>query len=155
MDDNTLLILGAFVGVNFLAASSGGIFKPGEWYRGLTKPAWTPPNWAFPVVWTTLFLLNAIAGWLVWQAAPANGALLFGVYGVSLVINALWSALFFGAKRMDLALVDVSALWVSLVAQIALFASISPLAALMGVPYLAWVSTAAFLNRRMVALNPA
>ena len=58
--------------VMLAAASSGAIFRPGEWYANLSKPPWTPPNWAFPVTWSVLFVLNAVAGWLVWMAAGAD-----------------------------------------------------------------------------------
>lgn len=152
-DGISTLTLGGFVAVNLLAAASGGVFKPGEWYRALTKPSWTPPNWAFPVVWSLLYFTNAVAGWLVWEAAPANQAMIFLVYGVSLLVNAGWSAFFFGAKRMDLAMIDVSVLWLSILAQIILFWTVMPIAALMTLPYLAWVSTASFLNLRMIQLN--
>ena len=153
-DTPSLLALFAFLAANLAAASSGAIFKPGDWYETLQKPSWVPPNWAFPVVWTALFAMNAVAGWLVWEAAGSGAGLAMAVYGTSLVINALWSAFFFGMKRMDLALGDVAVLWLSLVAQIAVFAPISPLAALLVLPYLAWVSTAALLNLRMIQLNP-
>ncbi|MEO1407183.1 MAG: TspO/MBR family protein, partial [Pseudomonadota bacterium] len=136
---------------------SGGLFKPGQWYESLNKPSWIPPNWAFPTVWSVLFLLNAVAGALAWEAtgvgADSRDLAPFVVYGVSLGLNFLWSALFFGLKRMNLALGEVALLWLSLVAQIAVFAPLSPIAALLGVPYLAWVTIAAFLNLRMIQLN--
>ena len=150
----SLLSLGAFVLVNFLAAASGGVFAPGAWYQSLNRPSWTPPNWAFPVVWMALFFMNAVAGWLVWETAPSNRSALMALYGVSLIINAAWSALFFGAKRMDFALIDVTALWLSLVLQVALFTSAAPLAGALGVPYLVWVTIAATLNWQMLRLNP-
>lgn len=150
-----LLALGLFCLVNFAAASSGAVFKPGTWYESLARPPWTPPNWAFPLVWSVLFLLNAISGWLVWQAAGAAAALPLSVYAVSLAINAAWSALFFGLKRMDWGLADVVALWLSIVAVMVLFAPVSPLATLLQVPYLVWVTIAAALNLRMLQLNPA
>lgn len=149
----SLLSLAAFVVVNLAAASSGGIFKPGAWYQGLAKPPWTPPNWAFPVAWSILFTLNAVSGWLVWQAAGSAAALPLAAYGVSLVINGFWSALFFGLKRMDWALVDVGLLWASIVCVIALFAPVSLLAAALQLPYLAWVTLAGILNLRMLQLN--
>ena len=139
----------------FLTACSGAIFSPGPWYEELEKPSWNPPNWAFPVVWTILFIMLAVSGWLVWREAgwPA-AALPLAVYGVQLVLNFLWSALFFGARRMDLAFVDVLLLWVSIAVMIALFYPISPLAALLLVPYLIWVTIAAALNRAVWRLNP-
>lgn len=154
MDLSSWASLAAFVVVNFVAASSGAIFKPGAWYASLRKPVWTPPNWAFPVVWSSLFLLNAAAGWLVWEAAGSGAWPALAIYGVSLGLNAAWSALFFGARRMRWALVEVMFLWGSLATVIGAFAPISPTAAWLVAPYLAWVTVAAFLNLRMVQLNP-
>lgn len=145
---------GAFAAINFAAASSGGIFKPGAWYEGLSKPAWTPPNWAFPLVWSVLFLMNALAGALAWEAAAGGGlSLPFIVYGVSLAVNAAWSFLFFGMKRMDLALVDVVLLWLTVFATMALFAPINPISSLLIAPYLVWVTIAGVLTLRMLQLN--
>lgn len=147
-------VLAAFIGCNFLAASSGAVFRPGRWYLSLRKPAWTPPNWAFPVVWTALFLANALSGALVWVAAgPGERATLMIVYGVSLGLNALWSALFFGMRRMDLALAEVVLLWLSIALTAAVFAPISPAAALLQLPYLLWVTIASALNLRLLQLN--
>lgn len=144
-----------FVAACIAVASSGAIFKPGDWYEGLAKPWWRPPNWAFPIVWSVLYLMIAVSGWLVWRKAGfAAAALPLAVYGVQLALNASWSFFFFGLKRMDLALVDVSLLWLSIVALIALFQPIDTTAALLLAPYLLWVSIASFLNWTMLRLNP-
>lgn len=153
MDSDDWIALGAFVALNFAAASSGGAFRPGAWYASLAKPKWTPPNWAFPLVWLTIFALNTFAGWLVWSAMGAASLPALAVYVASLAINAAWSWLFFGRRRMDLALIDVTALWLSIVIVIAMFAPISQLAALLLAPYLLWVTVAGFLNLRMIQLN--
>lgn len=155
MSTEMWIAVAVFVGLNFVAASSGGLFTPGPWYAGLAKPSWTPPNWAFPVVWGLLFALNAWAGWMIWEAVGASRPDVLALYIGSLVLNAAWSWLFFGLKRMDLALIDVVLLWLSLVAVIAVFWSIRPSAALPVLPYLLWVTIAAALNRRMIQLNPA
>lgn len=148
------IVLAAFVGCNVLAASSGAIFRPGRWYLSLRKPGWTPPNWAFPVVWTTLFLANALSGALVWTAAdPGQRFAPMLVYGVSLGLNALWSALFFGLRRMSWALGEVLLLWLSIALTAAAFAPISLAAAALQLPYLLWVSVASVLNWRMMQLN--
>lgn len=154
MSTQMWIAVAVFAGLNFAAASSGGLFKPGSWYAGLAKPAWTPPNWAFPVVWGLLFALNAWAGWMIWEAIGMSRPDVLALYVVSLALNAAWSWLFFGRKRMDLALIDVALLWLSLVAVITVFWSIRPAAALPVVPYLVWVTIAATLNREMVRLNP-
>ncbi|MEM6413961.1 MAG: TspO/MBR family protein [Pseudomonadota bacterium] len=150
----TWTIIGIFSAANFAAASSGGIFKPGDWYETLKKPSWVPPNWAFPVVWSVLFLMNAYAGALAWtEAGTQRPSLPFIVYGVSLLLNFAWSAIFFGMRRMDYAFAELCIFWLSLLAQIVLFASISPLASLLGVPYIVWVTIAGALNIKMLHLN--
>ena len=148
-----LASFGVFLALNFAAASSGAIFRPGDWYAALAKPPWTPPNWAFPVVWSILFLMNAVSGWLVWQAAgtAASGAL--GLYVLSLVLNASWSAVFFGLHRMVLGFVNVSLIWVSIVAVALAFWPISPVAAALQLPYLVWVTIAAALNLTVARMN--
>lgn len=145
----------AFFAVTFVAAMSGGYFRPGQWYRNLTKPSWNPPDFLFPIAWTVLYAMMAFAAWIVWQETGWPAALVpIGLWLVQLVFNALWSALFFGMKRMDYALVDVALLWLSIAATIAAFWPISTLAAWLMVPYLAWVSFAAFLNFTILRLNP-
>jgi benzodiazapine receptor len=145
----------AFLAMTFVAAMSGGYFRPGQWYEDLRKPSWNPPNVLFPIAWTLLYAMMAVAAWIVWQKTgwPA-GALAIGLWVVQLALNALWSALFFGLRRMDLALVDVVLLWVAIAATITAFWSVDPLAAWLMVPYLAWVSFAAFLNLTILRLNP-
>lgn len=136
----------------FAAAATGGFFKPGEWYDTLNKPVWTPPSWAFPVVWSILYCMIAYAGWLVWNL---DAMLSFVIWLSQLVINGLWSYLFFGAKNMKAGMVDVVLLWALNAAFIIVTYPISPLAAYLFMPYLLWVSIAAFLNLRMIQLNPS
>lgn len=150
----SLIALALFVLVNLAAASSGAFFRPGAWYAALAKPPWTPPNWAFPVVWSLLFVLNAVAGWLVWLAGGMEAAGALAIYGVSLVINASWSGVFFGLRRMGLGLMVVAALWLSIAAVMAAFAPFSLVAAAMLGPYLVWVTIASALNLRVWQLNP-
>ncbi len=145
-----LIIFFALVAV---AACSGAFFKPGPWYDRLDKPSWNPPDWVFPVVWTILYIFIAFAGWLVWSEVGVGTVII--VWGIQLVLNAIWSFLFFGMKRMDLAFVEVTALWTSIVVFILLAWPISTVAALLFVPYLVWVSTAALLNWTVWKMNPA
>lgn len=143
-----------FLGVNFLAASSGGIFRAGPWYEHLAKPRWRPPGYLFGPVWMVLFLMIATSGWLAWSAAgPGEAMVPMTVYGVHLVLNAAWSAVFFGLRRPDLALVEMGVLWVSIVTTMAVFAPLEPLAAWLLVPYLCWVSFAFVLNAAIWRLN--
>lgn len=155
MDSSSWISLGIFALVNFVAASSGGAFRPGAWYAALNKPSWTPPNWAFPAVWLVIFVLNIIAGWIVWRSAGSAAAPALTVYVCSLAINAAWSWLFFGRRRMDLALIDVAALWLSIAIAMVMFAPHSTLGAILLAPYIVWVTVAGFLNLRMIQLNPS
>lgn len=144
-----------FAGAAFAAASAGALFPPGEWFERLNHPSWRPPNWLFPLVWTPLYIMIAAAGFLVWrQEGWSGGALALAVYFIHLGFNFAWSAVFFGMKRMDLALLEVGALWLSIAATMALFFPISATAGWLLAPYLAWVSFAAFLNWTMIRLNP-
>lgn len=153
MDLASIVALGVFLALNFAAAASGAVFRPGAWYEGLAKPAWTPPNRAFPVIWTALYLMNAVSGWLVWQAAGTAAALALGVYGLSLVINASWSAVFFGLRRMGFGLAIVLLLWLSILAVAALFWPFNALAGALQLPYLLWVTLAAALNLTVLRMN--
>ncbi len=149
-----LIALAVFVLANLAAASSGAVFRPGDWYAALAKPPWTPPNWAFPVTWSVLFVLNAVSGWLVWMTGGADAVWPLALYGVSLAINASWSGVFFGLRRMGLGFVIVAMLWLSIAAVMAAFASFSAVAAGMLAPYLLWVTIASALNLRVWQLNP-
>jgi len=152
----SIVALAGFVAACFLAALTGVRFPPGPWYERLNKPAWRPPNWLFAPVWTVLYVMMAVAGWLVWrQAGFAGAGVALIVYALQLILNAAWTPLFFGLRRPDLGLVDIVLLWLSIVAAIALFFPISVVAALLLVPYLAWVAFAGALNFALWRLNPA
>lgn len=154
MDASSWIALGVFVALSLAAASTGARFKPGPWYAALTKPKWTPPNWMFPVVWGLLYAAITTAGFLVWRASGVEAMPALVLYVVSLGLNGAWSLLFFGRRRMDLALIDVVLLWLSIVGVLVAFAVHSPLAAWLIAPYLAWVSIAGLLNLQMIQLNP-
>ena len=141
------LSLIVFLLANVATASSGGIFTPDEWYRKLQKPVWCPPDWMFGAVWSVVFTMIAFAGWLVWEAGEGSSLVLpMGLYGFQLMLNFAWSAIFFGAKRPDWALAEVLVLWVAILGCIITFIPLSPVAAWLMVPYLAWASFAAALN---------
>jgi benzodiazapine receptor len=147
--------LGICLGVCFGAAAFGALFMPGAWYAGLAKPPLTPPNWVFGPVWTTLYLLMAIAAWTVWNRAGtlSRAARPAGWFVLQLVLNAGWSALFFGLHAPLFALIEIVVLWGTIAATIAAFARVSRFAAAMLVPYLAWVSLATYLNAGLWWLN--
>ncbi len=151
METGAILSLAAFLGANVLAALSGAVFRPGAWYEGLAKPAWRPPNWLFGPAWSVLYTLNAVAGWLVFSAQGFSWPIL--LYAISLGLNAGWSAIFFGLRRMDLAFGWIIALWTSIAVVLIAFAPVSSTAALLLVPYLAWVSFATALNLSIWRLN--
>lgn len=142
-----------FAGLCFAAALSGALFKPGAWHAALAKPRWHPPNWLFGPAWAVLYVMIATAGWLVWNAAGWSLAL--AAWSAQLLLNAAWSWLFFGLRRPDLAFAEVVLLWLSIVACVVLFAPVSAMAALLMLPYLAWVAFASALNFAMWRLNPA
>lgn len=150
---SALGLIGWFL-VTFAAAWIGSRFMPGEWYASLAKPAWTPPNAVFAPVWTVLYVLMAVAAWLVWRRAGfsrAGTALVLFV--VQLCLNALWSYSFFGLERVDIAFVDIVALWVLILVVIVLFWRVDRRAGALMVPYLLWVGFASYLNLELWRLN--
>jgi translocator protein len=154
MDNSSILALIVFVGACFIAAAMGALFPPGDWYERLAKPSWRPPNWLFAPVWTAIYLTIAVSGWLVWRKYGLAGAALpLAIYGLQLVLNAAWTPIFFGLRRPDLAFFEIIVLWMAIVATIAIFYPIHPGAALLLVPYLAWVTFAAALNFSVWRLN--
>jgi benzodiazapine receptor len=134
-------------------AASGAMFKPGEWYSGLRRPRWTPPNWVFPLVWSLLYVAIGVSGWLVWQSTGPGFAMLLWL--AQLLLNAAWSWLFFGRHRMDLGFADICLLLLTILTYIAVVSTISPFAALLFAPYAAWVALAAALNWTVWRLNSA
>ena len=154
MNNSSILGLVGFIALCFLVASSGAIFRPGIWYEDLRKPAWRPPNWLFAPAWSVFYLTIAVSGWLIWRKEGFASAIVpFCVYGISLLINASWSAFFFGLRRIDLALVDVVLLWLSVLATILVFYPVDQDAALLLLPYLGWVTFAGTLNFTMWRMN--
>jgi len=154
MDISSIIVLSGFIGICFLAAATGAIFRPGDWCERLSKPAWRPPNWVFPPAWTLLYLTIAVSGWLVWRTSGFAGAASpLAIYLVQLILNASWSPIFFGMRRPDLAFIEVVMLWLSIIATIAAFHRVNAVAAWLLLPYLAWVTFAAALNLTIWRLN--
>lgn len=134
------------------AAATGAMFQPGPWYDALQKPSWTPPNWLFPVAWTTLYLLMSLSAMRVAQLPDAGQALAF--WAMQIAFNTLWTPVFFGLRRMRAALVVMAFLWLSVAATTLAFWQMDWLAGLMFTPYLLWVSVAGALNFSVWRLNP-
>lgn len=155
---NRWISLAVFAAIMAVVATTGGSFRPGPWYSALAKPSWTPPPWLFGPVWTVLYVLIAVAGWRVWQAAPAPGhdarrMVALALWGVQACLNMAWSWLMFGLNRIDLAAADIAALWLAIAGFILAAAPVSRPAAWLFAPYLAWVSFAAALNFAVLWLN--
>nr|WP_184042532.1 TspO/MBR family protein [Roseospira visakhapatnamensis] len=149
-----MMALGGFLLACFAAASTSAAFKPGPWYQSLRKPFWTPPDWLFSVAWTILYLMMAVAGWLVWRDVPEEAATLpLIAFAVQLALNALWAPVFFGAHRMALGFVVMMLLWVAVLATIVLFLRVQTIAGLLLIPYAFWVIFAAFLNLGIWVMN--
>lgn len=141
---STGLCLGAGIVGSFFTVSS----IP-TWYVTLNKPVFSPPNWIFAPVWTILYILMGISLYLVWQ----KGKVPF-IFWIQLILNTVWSIVFFGMKNPALALVDIIALWIIIILTIKSFYKISKTAGYLLIPYLLWVSFAAILNLAIVILNP-
>ena len=124
------------------------------WYPFLIKPAFTPPDWAFPAVWTLLYLAMAIAAWLVWKAGPRGEVWpAITLFLVQLVLNGVWSFLFFGLQAPGLALLELAVLVIAIVATIVRFQRHSTIACYLMMPYLLWVLYAGLLNFEIWRLN--
>lgn len=151
----SLLALAVSLALCLGVSALGGAITAGpvkSWYPALAKPAITPPEIAFPIVWTLLFLMMAVAAWLVWRRGGWSGAL--ALFGLQLGLNLGWSALFFGAQQIGLALVEIVVLWLAIAATARAFARHDRRAALLLLPYLAWVAYAALLNALIWQMNP-
>jgi benzodiazapine receptor len=154
----------------FVAAALGSIATApaiGSWYRMLAKPDWTPSDAAFGPVWTTLYLMMAVAAWLVWRTGVASEApstrpldrrtasvpFALALFTVQLVLNVAWSWIFFGMRSPGWAALEIAALWLGIAATTIAFFSRSHLAGWLMTPYLAWTTFAAALNVAIWRMN--
>jgi benzodiazapine receptor len=140
-----------FLALVAAASATGALYQPGPFYAALAKPAWTPPDAIFAPAWAVLYVMIALAGWIVWRAQGLGAAL--WVWLVQLALNAAWPWLMFGRKQIDMAMIDVTAMWLVIVAFIVVAWPVRRSASLLFVPYLAWVSFAAALNFAVLRLN--
>lgn len=140
--------------VCFAAPALTSATRPDAWYAQLQKPWWNPPGWVFGPVWTTLYTLMAMSAWGVWRRGglPALRVPL-GLFLTQLVLNTLWTPLFFGLHRIDLALLDIVLLWFTILATIIAFWRVHRLSAVLLFPYLAWVTFATGLTFTLWQLN--
>jgi len=150
-----LEVIVAAAGVTAVAVIGALTTEIGPWYESLRYPSWRPPNWLFGPAWTVIFILIGVSGVLAWERAPSVIArewlcILLAINGI---LNVFWSLLFFKLRRPDRALVEVVALWLSILALVLFIGAYSFTAAAFMVPYLAWVSIAGLLNLRVVQMN--
>ncbi len=150
-----IISFAVFVALVIGAAMFGGQWGANEWYRALSKPSWTPPDWLFPIAWTALYLMIAIAGWLAWETPHPNRGLLLALWVGQLLLNAGWSYIFFGRKAITAALGELALLWLSILGFIVIAWDANRTAAYLFLPYLVWVSYAGALNASILARNPA
>ncbi|NNF23634.1 MAG: tryptophan-rich sensory protein [Rhodobacteraceae bacterium] len=134
------------------AAATGAMFQPGEWYKSLNKPDWTPPDWVFPVTWTVLYLFIAFSGARI--ALIDGNAYAMGFFAVQIALNTLWTPVFFGLRRMRAGLVIIVCLWLAVAATTVSFWQLDWLSGLLFVPYLVWVTIATALNYSVWRRNP-
>ena len=140
--------------IPFLASAIGGLFTASSvstWYLTLIKPSFNPPSWVFGPVWTILYLLMGISLYLVWIKKFDKNAFTF--FGIQLVLNALWSILFFGLKSPLFAFIEIVLLWIAILITVIYFYRINKISAYLLIPYILWVSFAAILNFAIFILN--
>ncbi|MCF6445993.1 TspO/MBR family protein [Nereida sp. MMG025] len=141
-----------FMAASCTAAATGSLFPPDEWYRTLNKPTWTPPDWAFPLTWVTLYILSSIAATLI--AAQSGVGLALAFWAFQIAANTLWSPVFFGLKRIKAAMLALVVLWVAVAGTLVTFWMVDAIAGALMIPYLIWVSIAGALNWWILQNNP-
>lgn len=141
-----------FLGATAAAGTTGALFPTGPWYERLQKPSWVPPNWVFPVAWTTMYLLMAFAGARVAGEDGSGPAMAF--WALQIAANTLWTPVFFGLRRIRAGIPIIGMLWVAVFGCLVTHWSVDVWAGLAFVPYLIWVTVAGALNVAMVRLNP-
>jgi len=134
------------------AATTGSMFMPGAWYRGLSKPGWTPPDWVFPVTWTVLYLSSAVAATRVASLEGNNYGMAF--WAMQIAFNTLWTPVFFGLHRIRAGFVIMLFLWFSVAGTMVTFFALDWIAGALFVPYLVWVTIAGALNASVWMRNP-
>jgi tryptophan-rich sensory protein len=152
MNGSSARSLGIFLVVVLAVGTAIGVtMVPGPWYAALRKPLFNPPPWIFPPVWTTLYVMIAIAGWRIWSKAPLGAAM--KVWALQMVLNWSWSPLFFGLHRPWLAFAVIAALLATIMVFIALARRVDRVALWLFVPYAAWVAFASQLNASLAWMN--
>lgn len=124
------------------------------WYQTIEKPSWTPPNWLFAPVWTTLFLLMAVSAWMIWlDGGIRQNIVPLALFIIQLAFNVLWSGLFFANQSPGLAFINIVFLWFLILSMIIAFIKVKQIAGYMNIPYMLWVTYAGALNLSIWRLN--
>lgn len=126
-----------------------------NWYAHLSRPSFTPPDWTFGVVWPILYVMMGISAFLIWNMDinRRQGKVVLGVFALQLILNGLWTPIFFGLHLIGLALVEIIMMWAAILLTIFTFWRVSKAAALLLLPYILWVSFAVVLNASLFLLN--
>lgn len=138
-----------------VATLGGTLTDIGPWYQNLRKPSWQPPDWAFGPAWTLIFALAVTSAVFAWRQASdkVQREWIIALFAMNGFLNVLWSMLFFKLRHPEWALIEVAFLWLSILLPIVVLWRFSKPASLFLLPYLAWVSFAAYLNLTIVRLN--
>lgn len=147
-----LILFALFLLACSAAGATGAAFPPGDWYKTLNKPSWVPPDWLFPVAWSTIYLCISFAGARVALMEGAGYALAF--WAVQAGFATLWTPVFFGLRRIKGALYVMAPLWLAVLGATVTHFQLDTWAGLAFLPYLVWVTVAAALNFKMLQLNP-
>ena len=155
--NNTFKLIIA-IGISEAAGIIGSVFTASSiptWHATLIRPELSPPNWVFGPVWTTLFALMGIAAFLIWQKGinHRDVKIALSIFGIQLILNTLWSIIFFGLQNPGAAFIEIIILWVAILATLITFAKTSRIAAWLLVPYILWVTFAGYLNYFICILN--
>jgi benzodiazapine receptor len=161
-----ILRLGVSIAIPLVAGVIGSIFTSesvSTWYQTIEKPSFSPPDWLFGPVWTTLYVMMGISLFLIWRATTSTTTFTKGrhsrkisafiAFGSQLILNVLWSFIFFGLRSPQLAFAEIVILLISIVVTIVIFSKISKLAAVLMIPYAGWVTFASLLNLQIWLLN--
>lgn len=154
----SIIALLFFIGICFFTAWLGAQVSPGiapgEWYESINKPDWNPPAWIFGPVWTLLYTMMAISAWVVWKRSGFMRAkAAFILFFTQLLLNGLWSQIFFGQQEIGWAFAEIVALWIAIILTIFCFFRHSKVAGWLLIPYLLWVTFAGLLNYTIWVLN--
>jgi len=157
MNKSQILKLLASLALPLILGAIAGLFTADavpEWFKGLNRPSFSPPNWLFGPVWTILYILMGISLFLIWkQGVSKERNIAIFVFLLQLSLNFAWSFIFFYYNMIGLALIEIILLWIIILVMLVLFYKIKPMAAYLNIPYLLWVSFATILTAAYFILN--